>query len=354
MRRARGLSLVEMLVTLAVGMAGLLALAGFQASLQRASGLGKQRAEATLRAQQWIEAARAFEVLKTQAGKAAFQDVVGVPSAVSITGLTASYGLTATVDNYRYDKTAGTLVVDNASTELPALKRLGVRLTWRDAAGQDTVLGLATLVAGLDPRTGASAFRPPASASFNRNSGVPPTATDLGNGTSSYRVGGAGSANPVLTYSNFSGRVISVGGRTLPAGSFSVLGYITGWSYTSYPPATPMGNVGAAMALSGYPVTPDASLYGCWSDRASPQIAQTITYVCVMPPAQQADSTVRVLLTGLTLALSSTGDMVCQFSATLNPYTGDALKRSHTSENYWVQRGNWSGCPAAAPTRIQP
>ena len=354
MRRVQGLSLIEVLITLAVGMSGLLAMAGFQASLQRAGGLGKQRAEATLRAQQWIEATRAFEVIKTQAGKAAFQDIVAISTPLSITGRTTSYSLTATVDNYRYDKAAGTLVLDNASAEPPALKRIGVRLGWRDPTGQDATVGLTTQVAGTDPRTGASAFRPPPSASFNRNAGVPATAADLGNGTSSYQPGGPGSTNPVLVYSNFSGRVISVGSQTLPAGSYSVMGYITGWSYTSYPPITPMGSVGATMVLSGYPAAPDAALFGCWSDRAAPQIAQTISYVCVMPPAQQPGSSVRVLLTGLVLALSSTGDMVCQFSATSSPYTGEALKRSYTNENYWVQRGNWSACPSAAPTRIQP
>lgn len=353
MKRARGLSLVEMLITLAVGMSGLLAMAGFQASLQRTSALGKQRAEATLRAQQWIEAARAFEVLKTEAGKAAFQDIAALATPVPLAGLTATYNLTAGVDNYRFDRVSGTFVLDNASTEVPAYKRLGVRLNWKDPTGQDATLGLTTLVAGLDPRTGASAFRPPAAASFNRNPGVPPTATSQSNGTSTFRPGGAaGTVNPTLTYSNYSGRVVSVGTTPLAAGSYSVMGYVTGWSGAGTRPNTPIAGVDVTMSLAGYPAAPDASVYRCWDDSTGPAISGTITYVCVMPPPQDASSSVTLRLAGVTFASGTSGDTVCKYAANANPYSGEALRRGHTNQNYFVLYGS-SACPADAP-RWQP
>lgn len=346
MTRARGLSLVEVLVTLAVGMSGLLAMATFQTSLQRASGLGKQRAEAALHAQQWIESARAFEVLKTQAGKAAFQDTVSTSSAVSITGLTATYSLTAVVDNHRYDKAAAAFVPDSASADPSAYKRVRLRINWKDPVGQDVGLGVASLVAAIDPRVGASAYRPPAASSMNRDPGVPAQALDQGNGTSVFRLGGTSgtTANPTITYSNYSGRVISIGDTRLPVRSPTVTGYITGWSGTSARPNTPIAGVGVSMALSGYPTAPDASIYRCWDDSTAPAIAGTITYLCVLPLAQDASSTVTLRLAGMTFAAGSGGDTVCKYTANANPYSGTTLARSHTNQNYLVLYGS-AACP---------
>ena len=59
-RNARGFTLVEALVALLVLSFGMLAIAGFQATLSRSSDLAKQRTEALRLAQQKMESLRAY------------------------------------------------------------------------------------------------------------------------------------------------------------------------------------------------------------------------------------------------------------------------------------------------------
>ncbi|MBL0296205.1 MAG: prepilin-type N-terminal cleavage/methylation domain-containing protein [Betaproteobacteria bacterium] len=75
-RSARGVSLVEALVALAVMAFGMLGLIGVQSTLRLNGDTAKQRSEAVRIAQSRLDDLRAFSVLPVTAGASAYADIV--------------------------------------------------------------------------------------------------------------------------------------------------------------------------------------------------------------------------------------------------------------------------------------
>ena len=72
---ARGVSLVEAMVALAVMAFGMLAVVGIQATMRLNADIAKQRSEATRIGQEMLETQRAFTVIDSAAGQRAWSDI---------------------------------------------------------------------------------------------------------------------------------------------------------------------------------------------------------------------------------------------------------------------------------------
>ncbi|MBX3636661.1 MAG: prepilin-type N-terminal cleavage/methylation domain-containing protein, partial [Rubrivivax sp.] len=170
-KSARGVSLVEALVALAVMAIGMLGLVGMQSTLRANSDAAKQRSEAVRLAQEAIEEWRAFAVLTPTAGVTAYADIVaGTTTDPTIAGSNATYTRTRTV------------------TTMPAPragKSLRVDVTWEDRAGEAQSVQLTTVIAGVAPELAASLSVPARGEATGgspggRHRAIPPGAIALG------------------------------------------------------------------------------------------------------------------------------------------------------------------------------
>ena len=182
------MTLLELLVSLAVGGFGLLALARLQVGLQRESQLVRQVGEATFLGQRRIEALRAGGQVHGAGGEqpAAQRRSNGGIEAGSQAGSQAVAGAHATY--------AVAWTVTDAGNDPPFRTAL-VNVRWTDRRGVAQVATLATVIPGAGPPASFALPIPPAGAPMrrpkNRDPGVPLAATDLGDGTSAYAPPGA-------------------------------------------------------------------------------------------------------------------------------------------------------------------
>jgi type IV pilus modification protein PilV len=147
-RRQRGFTLIEALVALLVMAFGMLAIAGMQATLSRASEVAKQRSEAVRLAQMKIEQLRSFEQITADAGKVDYaSDVVSGNDTFSPT-----VGAYAT--NTSFDRV---WTVTRDGVNAPAAdgsdpqKWVSVVVTWNDRTGQQQRVQLTTVISRADP-----------------------------------------------------------------------------------------------------------------------------------------------------------------------------------------------------------
>jgi len=195
-RTQRGVSLVESLVAFAVAALGMTALVITEAGLRHNAQLSRQRAEALRLAHQQMEQLRGF------ASWAEFEQLPAGPATSVHGGSSTRFTL-----ERRFDGSA------------PATLATGLTVRWSDRTGKPASVGLASVIAGLDPAlSGALFIRHPAPAAQGpggRSPAIPPEASDLGDGRSAFAPPGA--AGITWIFDNRSGSVTSV--CSAPAGS---------------------------------------------------------------------------------------------------------------------------------------
>lgn len=188
-RNARGVSLIEAVVALAVMGFGMLGIAAMQGGLRQNSDVARQRAEAVRLASDAIEEMRAYAVINSATGKVSYDDIVtGVPATqlnlpTSVNGINAVFTRQVTV------------------TDTPAQNRktVEVRVTWVDRAdrsgGTTQEVRLATEIQRSPPEL-AGALIVPGTGTMTQSPGgrhraIPQQATLNSNGTSSWAPPGA-------------------------------------------------------------------------------------------------------------------------------------------------------------------
>lgn len=194
-RHARGVSIVEALVALAVMAFGMLGVVGLQAAMRYNADIAKQRSEAVRIAQERIEQARGYIAL---AGADSFASIADVSLPQTVTDYTT---------NTTYTWTAS---VPMAQTD-PPLKMYEVRVTWSDRNEQTQEVVLRTNIAGVAPELagslGSAAAGLPEGYVRDRNVRIPSSAVPQGDGTSRFTPPG-GSVGWV--FNNTSGMITQV------------------------------------------------------------------------------------------------------------------------------------------------
>jgi len=171
-RSARGVSLVEAMVALAVMAFGMLAVVGIQATMRLNADIAKQRSEATRIGQEMLETQRAFTVIDSTAGQRAWSDINTSADDV-VTGLTTN-------TTYRVGRSVVTY--DN-----PPAKALMVTVRWDDRTGQPQQVILSSAIAAAAPAlSGTLGVRPgtasvaPVRRPYRRHPSIPVQARDFG------------------------------------------------------------------------------------------------------------------------------------------------------------------------------
>ncbi len=188
--RQGGFSLVESLIATVVVAFGLLAVTGMQITLTRSADLARQRGEAARLAEERMEALRAFSVMKTTTGRAAWADLANGSDSVS--------------SNATYTRN---WTVANAATD--PMRRVSVSVSWTDRSNQVQSVTLNSVISRTDPAdVGSLGFPLPENTTLkrpkNRNLNIPVPALDLGGGKSVYQLAN----NFAVVFSNDSGYVV--------------------------------------------------------------------------------------------------------------------------------------------------
>lgn len=180
MKRNRGVGLIEILITLLVISAGLLAYVSMQRSIYREATLSSGRAAATELALAKLEDLRSFTALYSSSGVFDFQDIGNNAGGTLSGGSLVQPSGTVTVDNIIFTRswtavdywisgtnTAGSTTTP-AGSPIPTYKLVEVVVSWteQNAATQTTVatttskdVTLRSIIAGVDPRFTATIFR---------------------------------------------------------------------------------------------------------------------------------------------------------------------------------------------------
>jgi prepilin-type N-terminal cleavage/methylation domain-containing protein len=168
MRRHRGFSLIEVLVTLVVISAGLLAYVAMQRGIFREASLSAGRVAASELALSKIEDLRSFEALYTAqatTGQFAYQSIAanagGTLASGNVTVDNIAFTRVWAVTNYWY-WAANDIPHDTAPTgnpsALPNFKLVTVTISWSDQNGDPRNVTLPSIIAAIDPRRLGSMF----------------------------------------------------------------------------------------------------------------------------------------------------------------------------------------------------
>ena len=194
---ARGFTLIEALIALLVLSFGMLAIAGFQATLSRSSDLAKQRTEAMRLAQQKMESLRAYGQVASS---------TATPHIVNYTDdVVSSTAPEVTTTNATFSRT-WTATPNASGTE----KWINVTVAWSDRAGQAQNVQLQSVISKFDPQSvgtlatgaGTSNVRKPK----NRNINIPYPAVTLSGGTQSAFIPPPG--NVAYVFDNITGVIV--------------------------------------------------------------------------------------------------------------------------------------------------
>ena len=202
---ARGVSLIEALVALAVMAFGMLAVAGLQATMRLNADIAKQRSEAVRIGQEAIEDWRGFTAMVTTVDVVDYADLITI-AGTPVPGYTTNtaYTLTRTVT----DDTAGL-----------RRKALRVDVSWTDRTGAQQGIQLNSMIAAVAPEVAAALAVPspgaPNKLPRGRHPSVPIQARDFGDGTSGFKPPQAGGGTVAWRFNNLSGLVTKV--CTVPA-----------------------------------------------------------------------------------------------------------------------------------------
>lgn len=200
--RARGIGLIEALVSLLVLALGMMSFAALQARLRLNSDVAKQRSEAVRLAQEDVENFRALGTLAadgTITNNFAYSGITTGATTRTITGSNATFTLTRTVA----DAPRSSGITD------AAMKNLVTTVTWADRTGTSQSVILRSMIARADPAVGASLALPangsPLRDLLGRDIQIPIPAKNLGDGTSAVKPLAGG--NVAYVFSNDSGLV---------------------------------------------------------------------------------------------------------------------------------------------------
>lgn len=298
--KTRGVSLIEALVALAVMAFGMIGIAGMQSALRANADIARQRSEAVRIAEEAIERARAYSVVSTAAGKAAYADVASLGAAV-----VAGY-----VTNTQYTRT-----VTVNETAPQRFKSVAVDVDWTDRSNTAHRVTLTTVVHRTPPELAAALAIPGNDTVVQRpggrNPAVPPGAVDQGDGTSTFTPPGAGSVAWVFDNSTGFIKFICLGGVCSASDARLVTGFVRFATAVAGPtPALAENPTDPPLAVSvsitqtlPAAVTPPDCFWGPFPE--PPAVATAVEYFCVvrvLSPLFQWSG--QALVGGLTLAAS--------------------------------------------------
>lgn len=362
----RGVSLIEAVVALAVMAFGILGVVGVQSTLRFNADVARQRAEAVRIAQENIEAWRGFTVMTmpspANGHTTALADIQTDSSPTTVAGTNASFSV------LRQVTTVG------GSTA----RALTVQVSWADRTGVTQSVVLNSQVAGILPEiSGTLALAPKnvagSPAARGRSAVIPPGATDLGNGSSSYAPPGA-PTGVTWTFNNTTGVITSIctitTTTTCIAGDYVLLAGFVDFALT----ATAPGPTGAdaerptsnafPLAISVNQTAPSTGVVTCYQPTITP--LTYIPYACAVPVSPTAPHvwSGQSVLSGLTIA-SSAADAtassfrVCRYTPALSnatvvtalehPLTYNAVETSLPSQNFLVIRAGDGTTAFACP-----
>jgi prepilin-type N-terminal cleavage/methylation domain-containing protein len=299
-RPARGFSLIEALIALAVMAIGMLGIVGVQSTLRLSSDVAKQRSEAVRLAQQAIEDTRSFTLVESMVGFTTYSDIATLAGQQIIGPATnTSYFLNYTVID----------AVD------PRLKTLRVNVNWTDRTGAAQTVEMNTAVTRIMPELAATLAMPsnidingmPTRGPLGRNASIPSPAVNIGHGTSGYvppgRVGGDQTA---WVFNNLTGVIqlctsvvasnaalavavaAAIAAGQDPASLFVCAGG-SAWLLSGYVGFGTAGTVAQALSPSGAvqalavsvnQTFPAAAMGSCYTD--IPQ-GSAVPYLCAVP-----------------------------------------------------------------------
>jgi len=256
-RTARGVSLIEALVALAVMAFGLLGVAGMQATLRFNADVAKQRSEAVRMAQEQVETLRGFSALAGTAGELDYNEITSIA--------TANVAVPVGFGNTTFERTT---VVTDPGADDPQFKSVSVTVEWLDrqtaSGGVKQSVRLNTAVAPISPELSASVGLPGDQSApqkpLGRSPTIPRLAVDQGDGTSVFTPPGASTRTWV--FSNATGQIIKLCTPTCTVlKAWLLAGYVnfaTGASPSPAESETPVDGVPTTHAVS-VSVTPTTS-----------------------------------------------------------------------------------------------
>ena len=360
-RTVRGVSLIEALVALVVMAFGMVGVVGMQASLRMNADIAKQRSEAVRIAQEAIEARRAYSVMQTSAGLSAYADIVS-QGAASVVGYTTN--------------TTYTLALSVVNSVEPQMKTLTVDVRWDDRTGQAQSLRIITGIAGTPPELAGTLSLPPSGQSNSpirgRNSGIPRTAMDRGDGSSSFAPPGV--AGTSWIFSNVSGVITQVCVGLACTDVNARL--LTGFVLFATGPTQPTPELGELPTSDSFAVhvqldrtAPSPLTVDCFEETA----ARYVQYFCAVPVGVglrwSGKSTLSILPLASSIADPSSGLFrVCRYTPVRNshPVVGPEISNQEhpldyanvtvglINQNFLVIRAGDDlvafGCPADGPS----
>lgn len=408
----RGVTLIEALVALLVMSFGMVALVGLLGNLRQSGDLAKQRSEAMRLAQEEIELLRSFSVMKrANTDDAAVvkdyeNDLLKPIAARSVAGENSNttFLVSRTVTPLDAAGPKGAGDVEPQSIRGQTIK---VVVSWKDRGGVTQSLSLDSVISRTDPAYSmALGVTPPtigARTPSGRNPVVPPTAKDLGNGSSAFRPGGGSTA--IWVFNNVTGvitglceapvgtAVSSLEAEDVESCKNNTTGYLVSGTvrfassstprpeapdgtarpvsiYVNLIPSEYKDTAGGLIGGGAYPLTPG---HVCFTDAPSstPSTQTFVNYNCIVYPNTQTPRNWwgQVFVTGLDLGSSASQFKVCRYSADYNgngyiyktltefpylvidneehPETYRGVSHSLSRQNFLVVRGN-VGCPAKA------
>lgn len=180
-RRHRGVGMIEILITLVVISAGLLAYVGMQRGIYREANISTGRVVATELATAKLEDLRGFTSLYSSGTEFAFQDIAANAGGAKSGGSLILPSGDVTVDNMTLNRswsvtnywyTAGNLAATGSTptgSPIPSFKIVDVLITWTEQSGASKpgtganpdlqTLHLSTIIAGIDPKLVGTIFR---------------------------------------------------------------------------------------------------------------------------------------------------------------------------------------------------
>lgn len=150
-RKTLGMTLLEVMASVAIASFGLVALATMQMSLVRSSAESRTQSVAIALAKEKLEQLRSFET-------SADYMAIDTEAAESITREGVTYARSTTVSRYAYDMATDVFsAVANTTTEMGVkdFKQVRVTVTWTDAKGASQSVSLEDVIDGLSPADSA-------------------------------------------------------------------------------------------------------------------------------------------------------------------------------------------------------